>query len=189
MTSRLWLVLAAVTVVSACGGAGDDTRIVPPAAASSAAVQSSPSAESSPAAPSPPAVASSSAAAAPPVAPSLAAAPSPPSAPTAPAVAGPAAPRVDVVATGLTVPWDLAFLPDRRMLVTERPGRVRLVERNGSVRRDPVARVEVSARGEGGLLGLDLDPDFRAGQRIAYLYVTPPTACRCSAGGSPTTPG
>jgi glucose/arabinose dehydrogenase len=58
------------------------------------------------------------------------------------------------------------------MLVTERPGRVRLVERDWSVRRDPVARVEVSARGEGGLLALGLDPDFRAGQRFGYLYVT-----------------
>jgi glucose/arabinose dehydrogenase len=151
---RLWLVLAAMTVVTACGGGSDDARPGPPAAASSAAAPSSPAVASSPAAPSSPAVPNGAAA------------------PSRPAVTGSAVPRVEVVATGLEVPWDLAFLPDGRMLVTERPGRVRLVERDGSVRRDPVARVEVSARGEGGLLGLDLDPDFRAGQRFAYLYVT-----------------
>ena len=58
------------------------------------------------------------------------------------------------------------------MLVTEREGRVRLVDRDGTVRDEPVARVEVSARGEGGLLGLDVDPQFAQGQRFAYLFVT-----------------
>ncbi|MDQ3611489.1 MAG: PQQ-dependent sugar dehydrogenase, partial [Actinomycetota bacterium] len=80
--------------------------------------------------------------------------------------------RVDVFATDLEIPWDLVFLPDGRMLVTERPGRVRLVEGDGAVRRDPVARVEVSAQGEGGLLGIDLDPQFSEGQPFAYLFVT-----------------
>jgi glucose/arabinose dehydrogenase len=155
LARRLWLVLAAVTVVSACGGVSDDARPAPPAAASSAGAPSSPAATPSVAAPAPPAATPSAAAPAPP-----------------PAVTGSDAPSVEVVATGLEVPWDLAFLPDGRMLVTERPGRVRLVERDGTVRRDPVARVDVSARGEGGLLGLDLDPDFDAGQRFAYLYAT-----------------
>ena len=154
MTRRLWIVLAAVTVVTACGGASDDVPPVPPAAASSAGPPSSPAATPSVVASAPPAVSPSVVAPAP------------------PAVSGSDAPSVEVVATGLEVPWDLAFLPDGRMLVTERPGRVRLVERDGTVRRDPVARVEVSARGEGGLLGIDLDPDFGAGQRFAYLYAT-----------------
>jgi glucose/arabinose dehydrogenase len=81
-------------------------------------------------------------------------------------------PRVEVVVTGLEVPWDLAFLPDGRMLVTERQGRVRLVAADGSLRQEPVAEVDVSARGEGGLLGIDLDPEFADGQRFAYLYAT-----------------
>jgi glucose/arabinose dehydrogenase len=58
------------------------------------------------------------------------------------------------------------------MLVTERPGRVRLVERDGAVRPEPVARVQVRAQGEGGLLGIDLDPQFAQGQPFAYLFVT-----------------
>jgi glucose/arabinose dehydrogenase len=80
--------------------------------------------------------------------------------------------RVRVLATGLQVPWDLAFLPGGRALLTERPGRVRLVTAAGRVRRAPVARVPNSARGEGGLLGIALDPDFARGRRFAYLYVT-----------------
>jgi glucose/arabinose dehydrogenase len=79
---------------------------------------------------------------------------------------------VEVFTAGLEVPWDLAFLPDGALLVTERPGRVRLVAADGSLREQPVARVEVSAQGEGGLLGIDLDPQFAAGQRFAYLYAT-----------------
>jgi glucose/arabinose dehydrogenase len=78
---------------------------------------------------------------------------------------------VKTVATGLAIPWEIAFLPDRRALVTERPGRVRLLDRRGKLRRDPVARVQVSAQGEGGLLGLAVDPDFGR-NRFVYLYYT-----------------
>jgi glucose/arabinose dehydrogenase len=82
-----------------------------------------------------------------------------------------AAVRVDTVATGLQIPWDIAFMPDRRALVTERPGRVRLLGRRGRLQRAPVAFVPVSARGEGGLLGLALDPRFATNRRV-YLYFT-----------------
>jgi glucose/arabinose dehydrogenase len=82
-----------------------------------------------------------------------------------------AAARVATVATGLAIPWEMAFLPDGRALVTERPGRVRLLGRDGRLRRDPVARVQVSAVGEGGLLGLAIDPAF-ARNRFVYLYYT-----------------
>jgi glucose/arabinose dehydrogenase len=78
---------------------------------------------------------------------------------------------VKTVATGLVAPWEIAFLPDRRALVTERPGRVRLLERDGRLQRRPVARVPVSAQGEGGLLGLALDPDV-ARNHFVYLYST-----------------
>ena len=91
--------------------------------------------------------------------------------------ARPSRPRVRTVATGLEIPWDIAFLPRGRALITERPGRVRLLERGGRLRREPVARVPVSAQGEGGLLGLAVDPAFAA-NRLAYLYFTTATGMR-----------
>jgi glucose/arabinose dehydrogenase len=80
-------------------------------------------------------------------------------------------PVVHVVARGLEIPWEIAFLPDGRALVTERPGRVRLLRRRGGLQPRPVARLDVSAVGEGGLLGLAIDPGFRA-NRLVYLYFT-----------------
>ncbi len=79
--------------------------------------------------------------------------------------------ELQTVATGLEAPWEIAFLPDRRALITERPGRVRLLERDGTLAPDPVAEVEVSAVGESGLLGLAVDPKF-AENGLVYLYRT-----------------
>ncbi|MDQ3644447.1 MAG: PQQ-dependent sugar dehydrogenase, partial [Actinomycetota bacterium] len=79
--------------------------------------------------------------------------------------------ELETVATGLEAPWEIAFLPDRRALITERPGRVRLLERDGGLRPDPVAEIEVSAVGESGLLGLAVDPRFED-NRFVYLYRT-----------------
>jgi len=79
---------------------------------------------------------------------------------------------VRTVATGLVVPWELAFLPDGRALVTERPGRVRLLTRDRRLRREPLARIEVSAQGEGGLLGVAIDPRFGADNDFVYFYLT-----------------
>src|SRR5688500_18571097 len=68
--------------------------------------------------------------------------------------------RVETVAQGLEHPWALAFLPDRRMLVTERPGRLRIVEPDGRLS-EPLAGVpRVQASGQGGLLDVALDPHF-----------------------------
>lgn len=67
---------------------------------------------------------------------------------------------VETIADELTHPWGLAFLPDGRMLVTERPGRLRIVALDGSLS-DPVAGVpDVHARGQGGLLDVAVDPAF-----------------------------
>ena len=96
---------------------------------------------------------------------------------TAPADAREPGMQVEVVAGGLEIPWDIAFLPDGRALVTERPGRVRLLSRTGRLRRRPVARVNVSALGEGGLLGVAVDPAF-ATNRFVYLYLTTATGMR-----------
>ncbi len=78
--------------------------------------------------------------------------------------------RVETVATGLEVPWGIAFLPDGSLLVTERPGRLRLV-RNGQLVPEPVAQIPTAAAGEGGLMGIALHPDFAA-NRLFFLYYT-----------------
>ncbi len=78
--------------------------------------------------------------------------------------------RVEEVATGLEVPWGIAFLPNQDMLVTERPGRVRLV-RDGKLLQKPVATIDVTASGEGGLLGIATHPNF-AKNRLFYVYYT-----------------
>ncbi len=81
--------------------------------------------------------------------------------------------RAVTVARGLNHPWGLAFLPDGRFLVTERPGRLRIVSRDGTVG-EPVAGVpEVWARGQGGLLDVALAPDF-AETRLIYLSYAEP---------------
>jgi glucose/arabinose dehydrogenase len=77
---------------------------------------------------------------------------------------------LETVVTGLEVPWDVAFVDADTLFVTEREGRVRLVDA-GRLREAPVAEPEVDATGEGGLLGIALHPDFPA-ERWAYLYAT-----------------
>ncbi len=76
----------------------------------------------------------------------------------------------DVVtfASGLEHPWGLAFLPDGRALVTERPGRLRLVGRDGKPSAALVGVPDVVARGQGGLLDVAVDPNF-AENRFIYL--------------------
>lgn len=71
--------------------------------------------------------------------------------------------RVEVVGGGLTHPWDLAFLPDGRVLLTQRPGRLTLLSSAaaGATATDVAADLsDVYVRGEGGLMGLALHPDF-----------------------------
>lgn len=76
----------------------------------------------------------------------------------------------DIVAEGLEVPWGIAFLPGGDALVTERPGRVRLL-RGGVLQPQPVATVPTASSSEGGLLGIAVHPSF-ATNRQFYLYVT-----------------
>ncbi|ABA22483.1 conserved hypothetical protein [Trichormus variabilis ATCC 29413] len=78
--------------------------------------------------------------------------------------------RAEEVVTGLEVPWGIAFLPNRDMLVTERPGRVRLV-RDGKLVSQPVATINVTDSGEDGLLGIATHPNF-AENRFFYVYYT-----------------
>jgi aldose sugar dehydrogenase len=81
--------------------------------------------------------------------------------------------RVVTVAEGLQHPWGIAFLPGGDLVVTERPGRLRVV-RGGVLQPEPVAGVpEVWARGQGGLLDVALHPDF-ASNRLVYLSYSRP---------------
>lgn len=88
--------------------------------------------------------------------------------------------RVETVASGLNHPWSLAFLPDGRLLVTERAGRLRVIEPGPDgqlqLRPDPVAGVPpVLARGQGGLFDVLLAPDFARSQRLllSFAHGTP----------------
>jgi aldose sugar dehydrogenase len=80
---------------------------------------------------------------------------------------------VETVAGGLNHPWGLAFLPDRSMLVTERPGRLRLVDPEGEMSK-PIAGVpRVFATGQGGLLDVAIDRNFADNQTIYLCFADP----------------
>ena len=90
---------------------------------------------------------------------------------TYPSEAGPLS--VETIAIGLDHPWGLAFLPDGRMLVTERPGRLRIVARDGKLS-SPVAGVpQVRASGQGGLHDVILDRDFTSNNTIYFCFAEP----------------
>ena len=77
---------------------------------------------------------------------------------------------IETVADDLELPWSLAFLPDGSMLVTERPGRLRMI-RDGELLEAPVAGVpDVYFAGQGGLFDVVLDPDFESNQTIYLSY-------------------
>jgi glucose/arabinose dehydrogenase len=81
--------------------------------------------------------------------------------------------RVSVVTKGLSHPWAIAFLPDATMLVTERPGRLRII-RGGQLDPTPVSGVpQVRTDGNGGLMDVALHPRF-AENRLVYLTYTKP---------------
>jgi len=71
----------------------------------------------------------------------------------------------------LDVPWEMAFAPDGRNFLTERPGRIRIVK-DGQLQSEPWMSLDVAAVGEGGLLGLALDPEFAENHYVyvAYTY-------------------
>lgn len=81
--------------------------------------------------------------------------------------------KVETFASGLERPWGLAFLPDGRMLVTERPGRLRIVSQSGKLSPPLEGVPPVRARGQGGLLDVAIDPDFNK-NRLIYLSFSEP---------------
>jgi glucose/arabinose dehydrogenase len=81
--------------------------------------------------------------------------------------------RVETVVSGLVNPWGLAFLPDGRMLVTERPGRMRIVAREGTLSQPLAGVPKVVANNQGGLLDVVLDRDFAKNSTIYFCYSDP----------------
>lgn len=80
--------------------------------------------------------------------------------------------RITRLASGLDYPWALAFLPDGRFLISERPGRLLIVDKEGG--RVPVSGLpELRAAGQGGLLDLALHPDFARNGLVYWTYAAP----------------
>jgi aldose sugar dehydrogenase len=80
---------------------------------------------------------------------------------------------METVARNLEHPWGLAFLPDGRMLVTERPGRLRVVAADGTISAPVAGTPAVAARGQGGLLDVAVDPAFGENRQVYVTYAEP----------------
>jgi glucose/arabinose dehydrogenase len=74
---------------------------------------------------------------------------------------------IETVVARLDTPWAIDFAPDGRIFISERPGRIRVIER-GQLRAEPWIVLEVAETGEAGLMGLALDPNF---PRSRFLYI------------------
>ena len=83
--------------------------------------------------------------------------------------------RPEVLASGLQNPWAVAFLPDGRFLVTERPGRLRMVDGAGKIGPAIEGLPEVSSGGQGGLLDVVLDADFTNNRTLYFCFSEPAT--------------
>jgi len=94
-----------------------------------------------------------------------------------------AAPRPDVVAAGLENPWGVTFLPGGRFLVTERPGRLRVIAPEGKVGPPVKGLPSIAAGGQGGLLDVLADSGFE-GNRTIYFCFSEPDANSGSANGT-----
>ncbi len=81
--------------------------------------------------------------------------------------------RTAAVATGLEYPWAVAFLPEGRFLVTERPGRMRVVEADGTLGRPLAGLPEMVAQGQGGLLDVVLDSGFAQNRSLYFCFAEP----------------
>ena len=84
--------------------------------------------------------------------------------------------RTRTVATGLQYPWSVAFLPGGRFLVTERPGRLRVVAPDGRLSPPVAGLPEIAAGGQGGLLDVILDGNFARNRRLYFCFTEPAPA-------------
>jgi glucose/arabinose dehydrogenase len=88
--------------------------------------------------------------------------------------------RAQTVATDLQNPWGLAFLPDGRFLVTERPGRLRVVGVDGKLEAPVTGLPAIAAGGQGGLLDVLLDSDFARNRMLYFCFSEPAPAGRAN---------
>jgi glucose/arabinose dehydrogenase len=88
--------------------------------------------------------------------------------------------RTDIVLEGLSVPWGMAFLPDGRVLITERSGNLRVVKDGKLVSQSITGVPQVQAQGQGGLLDVQIHPDFEENGWIYFSY------SRAGSGGAHT---
>src|SRR5690606_24630719 len=78
-----------------------------------------------------------------------------------------------IIATGLKSPWGIAELPGNRFLITEKPGSMRIVSMDGSISEEISGIPEVDDDGQGGLLGVTLDPDFGSNRMVYWVFSQP----------------
>lgn len=81
--------------------------------------------------------------------------------------------RPETVASGLEHPWGLAFLPEGRFLVTERPGRLRVVEADGTLGQPVAGLPKIDAGGQGGLLDVVTDAAFATNRTVYFCFAEP----------------
>lgn len=79
--------------------------------------------------------------------------------------------RLDTVAKGLVIPWDVDFAPDNRIFITERPGRIRIINKQGQLQKESWAELSVANWQAAGLSGLALSPQF-AVDGLVYVMGT-----------------
>jgi glucose/arabinose dehydrogenase len=97
---------------------------------------------------------------------------------------GSVAVRLVPFASGLVIPWGMAFLPDRRLLVTERGGTLRLVSADGKTLSSVTGVPAVDATGQGGLLDVALDPQFAVNRRVYLSFSEPGTGAEAGLAGT-----
>jgi aldose sugar dehydrogenase len=86
--------------------------------------------------------------------------------------------RSETVASGLESPWGVGFLPGDRFVVTEKPGRIRIVAKDGKLGAPLAGLPPIAAGGQGGLLDVLVDTDFRSNRTLYFCFSEP------DAGGS-----
>ena len=78
--------------------------------------------------------------------------------------------QVNVLSDELNQPWGMAFLPNGNMLITEKPGTLKLIDKQGNTRAQVPKIPDVAVKGQGGLLGIAIHPDFTSNQRVYLSY-------------------